>query len=279
MQSDPRLNSWPDAPLTVVIGAGGMGEAVAKRLGQHARLLVSDLDQGKLDKLSTELNDTGYCVETAQCDITDEKSVQALANKVKDMGGFRTLAHVTGLSPSMADWQTIMAVNLIGPALIDKHLLPVATAGSAAIFVSSLAGHMAQPTAEETAILADPLAPDFMDKLTATLSEPSPTISYMLSKKALMQMCQRKAADWGARKARIVSISPGLIATPMGMLEFKNEPRKFDLLAQTPLQRQGNLHEIADAIEFLASDRASFISGTDLLVDGGIYASLASQRR
>jgi len=92
-------------------------------------------------------------------------------------------------------------------------------------------------------------------------------------------MCRRDAFEWGKKGARIVSLSPGLIATPMGALEFQNQPMKYDLLAATPLQREGTMLEIANVVEFLASDRASFISGTDILVDGGLVGTLQQQKR
>lgn len=272
---DPRLISWPDSPVAVVIGAGGMGTAVAKRLGQHSKLVVADLNQEKLDSIREELTDSGYAITTVQCDVTDRLSVMALAEVIKKQGGFRTLAHVAGLSPSMADGKTIMAVNLMGTALVAEILLPLAKKNTAAIFVSSLAGHMASPSEEVIKILSKPLIDGFMDRLLTALDEElTPTLSYLLSKNALIKMCQYLSPAWGMAGARIISISPGLIATPMGMLEFENQPQKFDLLAKTPLGRQGNMHEIADAIDFLSSDRASFITGTDLLVDGGIHAAL-----
>lgn len=274
---DPRLYSWPELPLTIVVGAGGMGAAVAKRLGQHSRLLVTDLSQARLDAVKAELVENGCHVTTVQCDITNEDSVIALAKVIEDQGGFRSLAHVAGLSPSMADWRTIMSVNLIGATHVVNKLLPLVQPKGAAVFVSSLAGHLASPSEAVLKVLSEPLKPEFMDELvTAFGKEPTSSDSYMLSKNALNKMCQRLSPRWGERKARIVSISPGLIATPMGALEFKNQPVKFDLLAKTPLKRQGNMHEIADAIEFLLSDKASFISGTDLLVDGGIHAALVS---
>lgn len=272
---DPRLISWPDSPVAIVIGAGGMGTAVAKRLGQHSKLVVADLNQEKLDSIREELTDSGYAITTVQCDVTDRLSVMALAEVIKKQGGFRTLAHVAGLSPSMADGKTIMAVNLMGTALVAEILLPLAKKNTAAIFVSSLAGHMARPSEEVMKILSKPLVDGFMDRLLTALDEElTPTLSYLLSKNALIKMCQYLSPAWGMAGARIISISPGLIATPMGMLEFENQPQKFDLLAKTPLGRQGNMHEIADAIDFLSSDRASFITGTDLLVDGGIHAAL-----
>jgi NAD(P)-dependent dehydrogenase (short-subunit alcohol dehydrogenase family) len=273
--SDPRLKSWPDMPLAAVIGAGGMGLAIARRLGQHHRVLLADLDGPRLESLTATLRSEGLNILPVVCDVTRAASVADLAREISGSGPLRVLAHVVGLSPSMADWRRIMTVNLIGPTLTSEALLPLAGAGTAAVFIGSLAGHIGIFDAAVLKTLAHPLAPTFLDDLVAALhEEPSTTTSYMLSKLALMRMCQRQAPAWGRRGARIVSLSPGLIATPMGALEFEHQPRKFDLLAQTPLGRQGNMSEIADAVEFLASDKATFITGTDLLVDGGIHAAL-----
>src|SRR5690606_7353851 len=121
-----------------------------------------------------------------------------------------------------------------------------------------------------------PLAPDYIDALArAHGGDIDPARSYMISKYALNRMCRRLVRRWGLAGNRIVSLSPGLIATPMGEREFTASPQKWDLLKRTPLQRQGGLQEICDALEFLVSERASFISGTDLLVDGGIAAANA----
>lgn len=273
--NDPRLYAWPDLPLAIVVGAGGMGMAVARRLGQHHRLLLVDINAPQLETRAAALRDEGHHVEPVVCDITSRDSVASLAQTVAERGGFRVLAHVAGLSPSMADGRTIMAVNLVGAALMEQALLPLAAAGTAAIFISSLAAHTLVPDARVQPILDNPLAPAFLDELEAALDkELTPTLAYQLSKNTLNRLCQRSAWAWGEKRARILTISPGLISTPMGNLEFKNQPMKYDLLAKTPLQRQGNMHEIADALEFLASDQASFISGIDLLVDGGICAAM-----
>lgn len=275
MMNDPRLYAWPDLPLAVVIGAGGMGMAVARRLGQQYRLLLVDVNAEQLETRTAALRDEGHHVEPVVCDITSADSVASLAQKVAEVGGFRVLAHVAGLSPSMADGRTIMEVNLVGAALMEQALLPLAVAGTAAIFISSLAAHTLVPDARVQPVLDNPLVPAFLDDLEAVLDTAlTPTLAYQLSKNTLIRLCQRRAWAWGEKRARIMTISPGLISTPMGNLEFKNQPMKYDLLAKTPLQRQGNMHEIADALEFLASDRASFISGIDLLVDGGICAAM-----
>jgi NAD(P)-dependent dehydrogenase (short-subunit alcohol dehydrogenase family) len=265
---------WPEMPLAVVVGAGGMGSAVARRLAQHYRLLLADLNAERLEAVATTLRDEGSNISTVVCDITDPQSVAGLAAAVSKQGPMRVLVHVAGLSPSMADWRTIMKVNLIGPRLTASALLPLAQPNTAAIFIASVAAHVMTPSEKVLAVLADPLATDFLDKLAvAHDAEMTPTMAYVYSKHELIRLCKREAWAWGQRKARIVSLSPGLIATPMGALEFKNLPAKFEMLANTPLGRQGGMLEIADAVEFLASDRASFISGIDLLIDGGLNAA------
>jgi NAD(P)-dependent dehydrogenase (short-subunit alcohol dehydrogenase family) len=265
----------PDLPLAVVVGAGGMGMAVARRLGERYRVLLADIDAARLDQRVAMLCDEGHDARPQACDITDPGSVAALAAAAAARGPMRVLAHVAGLSPSMADWRTIMRVNLCGATLVADALEPLARPGTAAVFIASLAGHMAPPAAAILDLIDAPLAPGFLDRLeVACGGAVSTTLAYQLSKIALIRLCARRAAAWGARGARIVSLSPGLIATPMGALEFERQPFKYDLLAKTPLQREGTMLEIADAVDFLASDRASFISGTDLLVDGGIAAAL-----
>lgn len=140
-----------------------------------------------------------------------------------------------------------------------------------------MAGHLRPIPSGLQALLDAPLAADFLDEIEAALDEPATaSLAYILSKAALNRLCRREAGAWGARGARIVSLSPGLIATPMGALEFERQPMKYDLLARTPLSREGTMLEIADAIEFLASAKASFISGTDILVDGGLTGTLQS---
>lgn len=268
----------PDWELAVVVGAGGMGLAAARRLSQRHRMLIADIDGAKAEAAAEALRNEGGDARGMACDITDPPAVAALAKVVADLGGIRVLAHVAGLSPSMADFATIIEVNLIGAVRVAEALLPLATRGAAAILISSLAGHNCRPSAAVEALLRQPGDPELAAKLAAALGpeQATPQFGYPLSKHALMAYCRRSAAAWGQRGARIVSLSPGLIATPMGALEFEKSPGKRKLFERSPLKREGTMLEIADAIEFLASDRASFISGTDLLVDGGLAGTLTA---
>jgi NAD(P)-dependent dehydrogenase (short-subunit alcohol dehydrogenase family) len=268
----------PDLPIAVVIGGGGMGMSTARRLGQHCRVVLASLSAEKNPQREAALKEDGIDAVAVQCDITDPGSVAELAKFVAARGRLRTLAHVAALSPSMGDWTTLMKVNLVGAKLIEAAMLGLAEPHTAAVFVSSLAGHRNEPpSAEVFKVLDDPLAPDFLPRLEALVPEHDSRTAYGLSKIALNRMCRQRAAAWGRKGARIVSMSPGMIATPMGALEFATASReiKLGLLAKTPLGREGTMIETADAIEFLASERASFITGTDLLVDGGVNAALA----
>jgi len=267
----------PDLPIALVIGGGGMGMSTARRLGQHCRVVLASLSAEKNPQREAALKEDGVDAVAVQCDITDAASVAALAQFVAGRGRLRTLAHVAALSPSMGDWTTLMKVNLIGARLVEQAALGLAKQGTAAVFVSSLAGHRHEPPSPEVLqVLDDPLAPDFLPRLEALVAEADSRTAYTLSKTALNRMCRQRAAAWGRKGARIVSMSPGMIATPMGALEFATGSReiKLGLLAKTPLGREGTMIETADAIEFLASDRASFITGTDLLVDGGVNAAV-----
>jgi NAD(P)-dependent dehydrogenase (short-subunit alcohol dehydrogenase family) len=270
----------PDLPLAVVVGAGGLGLAVARRLGERNRLLLADRDSEHLDRVAEELRSGGHDVTTAECDVTDPSAVNALAKTAGEAGPVRTLAHVVGLSPSMGDWRAIMSVDLIGAALMEEAMINHARPGTAAIFVSSLAAHREAPPDPVVSLLDAPLANGFLEGLDAAMGgELNSGLAYGLAKWALNRRCRSRAAAWGQRGARIVSVSPGLIATPMGAIEFQRQPSKYDILAKVPLEREGTMLEVADAIEFLASERASYISGVDLLVDGGAAAALEGSGR
>lgn len=271
----------PDLPLAVVIGAGGLGVAVARRLSQRHRILIADIDGVRAESAADNLRSEGGDVIAIDCDVTDPSSVAALAKRVRELGGFRALAHVAGLSPSASDFTTIVRVNLAGPALVAEALQPLASAGAAAILIASLAAHGFTPSKEIETVLAQPTHPELPTRLATVIGvdQATPQRAYQLSKFGLVSYCRRAAGSWGEQGARIVSLSPGLIATPMGAFEFERSPSKRQMLARTPLQREGTMLEIADAVEFLASDRASFISGIDLLVDGGLAAVLFEQAR
>jgi NAD(P)-dependent dehydrogenase (short-subunit alcohol dehydrogenase family) len=268
-----------DLPLAVVIGAGAMGMAIARRLAQQHRVLLADINGPHVEERAAAMRGEGCDVSSIVCDVTALPSVQTLAAAVSEKGGLGVLAHVAGLSPSLGNFHSIMRVNLRGAALVAEALLPLARHGSAAVLISSLAAHNFRPSDEAIEILNNPTADDLAERLERTLGSAAatPQMAYPHSKWGLMSLVRRSTANWGARGARIVSLSPGLIATTQGALEFQKSEGKRRMFQHSPLKREGTMLEIADAVEFLASPRASFISGTDLLVDGGLSSALSQK--
>jgi NAD(P)-dependent dehydrogenase (short-subunit alcohol dehydrogenase family) len=266
----------PDLPLAVVVGAGALGMAVARRLALGHRVLLADVNGAAAEDSAAQMRAEGCDAAAVACDVTALDSVSALANAVAGRGGFRALVYVAGLSPSAAEFHAIVRVNLVGAARVCEALLPLATQGSAALLISSLAAHGPAPAPEVAALLRNAGAADLADRLAATLGDQAiPQMAYPLSKWGMNLYARRQAIAWGSRGARIVSLSPGLIATPMGALEFEKSPGKRAMYEKSPLARECTMLEIADVAEFLVSPRASFISGTDILVDGGLAAALA----
>lgn len=265
----------PDLSLAVVVGAGALGMAMARRLALHHRVLLVDVDAARVEANAATMRAEGCDAQAFACDVTSPDAVAALATDVEHRGGLGVLTYVAGLSPSAAGFEAIIRVNLIGAARVCEALLPLTGPGSVAILISSLAAHGYQPKPDVQELLRDASAADLPGRLAAVMGDEAiPQLAYPVSKWGMNLYCRRQAAAWGARDARIVSLSPGLIATPMGALEFEKSPQKRAMYEKSPLRRECTMLEIGDALEFLASPKASFISGTDLLVDGGLGAAL-----
>ena len=271
----------PRRKVLITGAAGGMGRACARLFGAADDLVLTDVSAASLDKFAEELRTDGYNVAAHAGDMSDDALLAAL---VRDVAGGPPFAvvHTAGLSPSLAEWQPIMQVNLVATEKLLRALEPALVPGSVAVLIASSAGHMFPAMPEVEAVLADPLAPGFMETIEGMIKHMgggnSPGgmggISYSLSKKAVHNICTSRALAWGPKGARIVSLSPGMIATPMGKSEIANTSGAQALLDATPVGRVGTAMDIAMAAQFLCSDAASFISGTDLLVDGGGTAGM-----
>jgi NAD(P)-dependent dehydrogenase (short-subunit alcohol dehydrogenase family) len=253
--------------VAVVTGAAsGMGRACAARLFDKADHLVAvDLRQPDLEG----------AIGIA-CDISDPVAVVELVERVRRVGPFRSLVHAAGLSPTMADPRRIVEVNLIGTVRLLDAFEPLVSDGTAAVCFSSSAGYLPLEFLgpELTHLIHDPHAVDFLDRAAALL--PDTGMAYAWSKKGVQLEAAKAAVLWGRRGGRVVSLSPGLIDTPMGRQEFENQPMMKPMLANTPLGRFGTADELAAVAAFLVSDDASFVSGVDLLVDGALAAASAA---
>ena len=248
-------------------GAGGMGVACARRFVAHGDAVVLvDLD---VERTRAAADEIGGDIVSLGLDLTDPAAGGRIAEVVADRGVLRSVAHTAGLSPTMADPARILEVNLVATWRLLDALDPLVGDGTAAVLIASQAGHFMGGTDPAlVALVSDPLAEGFAAAAVAAGID-DPGLAYGWSKWAVRGEAIRRAPAWGARGARIVSLSPGIIDTAMGRQEMANQPMMPTIVEMTPLGRQGTADEIAAAVEFVCSPAASFITGTDLLVDGG----------
>jgi NAD(P)-dependent dehydrogenase (short-subunit alcohol dehydrogenase family) len=274
-------------PLAVITGAGGgIGAACARTLGRRYRLVLVDLKADFLDALIEVLKHDGVDVVAAVSgDLALPATRADVVHAVDEGGGLHGLVHTAGVSPSMASWDRIISVNLAATIDLLDALEPKLLPGAAGIMIASLAAQRFPATAEINRQLADLSSSDLPQKLQSlvhTVAEKDEALAlsvaaYAVSKYAVLRLCEQRVSAWGRRGARLTTISPGLIATPMGLMEAQGNPAAAGLAEQAPAGRWGTPNDIADAAEFLLSDAASFISGCDLRVDGGLAGSLSSR--
>ena len=256
-------------PTDVVIGAGsGMGTEVARLLaGRGRRLLLADRDEAAAAAVAADLPGD---VDAVACDITEEAAVTALAEETATLGA---LVLTAGLSPQMGDGRRIVAVNLVAADAVVRAFERSLAPGSVGVCFASMAAHMVPADPAVDALLDDPSSPRLFDDLAALGLLEQPGIAYAVSKRGVIRLVERRSRAWGAAGARLLSVSPGVIDTPMGRLEDAHEPAMAEMVAGSALVREGGPEEVAAVVAFLVSDAASFITGTDILVDGGVIAS------
>ncbi|MGW3288577.1 SDR family oxidoreductase [Streptomyces sp. NPDC001002] len=272
-----------DGNVLVVIGAGGMGEAVARRLGQGRIVLLADIGERTLKRAETVLTGEGLTVVTHAVDVTSAVSVRELASTAGELGEVTQVVHTAGLSPVQASVEAILAVDLLGVALVLDAFAPVIAPGGACVVIASMAGHMADPLTpeQERALATTPtgellqlpfLAPDIVT---------DGRMAYGISKRANQLRVMAASTAWGQRGARVNSISPGVISTAMGQAELAGPGGEFirQLIDMSGTKRLGTPGDIAGATAFLLGPEATFITGTDLTVDGGVVAATRTLAR
>jgi NAD(P)-dependent dehydrogenase (short-subunit alcohol dehydrogenase family) len=266
----------------IVTGAAsGMGRSCAIRVAEKVDVvLLVDRDAEALRDSASALSADGTRadVEPFVLDITDDSGIARLARRAAELGGLRSAAHAAGVSPAMAEWRDILAVDLVATARLVDALAPLATAGTCFVCFAPMAPLLAPADAGPTAdpVLDHPLDPRFFDLIRGACGPEieDPGMAYVWAKRGVHRLVRREAPGLGRVGARICSVSPGIIDTPMGRQETAARPINEMLVQHTPLGRQGHADEVAAAVAFLLSDEAGFITGTDLLVDGGVVAAL-----
>lgn len=268
--------------VTVITGgAGGMGLATAKIVGRDSAVVICDVNQERLDAAKSELINLGVQCETIKCDITDSQAVENLVEKAQEQGIVASVIHTAGVSPSMGSPEAIVSINAMGTININRAFLKIAQPGLSIVNVASMAGHQLPrimlPKRSYKHAFSKP------DKLHKKLLRPTKFlpkklrsgITYSVSKNFVIWYSQAAADTFGEKGARIVSVSPGSFETQMGELE---KDRGAGAMADiSALKRFGKPEEIAEVLAFCASDKASYLTGTDILCDGGTIAALKIQ--
>lgn len=274
---------FAQAPVALVIGCGGMGLSVARALGKHYPLLIADIDAHRLGETIENLTLEGYVAAGQQCDITDADQTRALGEVLANGAGARALVHVAAVGKSVGDWRRMMEIDLLGARHVADAVAPYLVRGAATVFISSLASYLPPANAQLDALLDDPLKPGFMDELEAFHgSAPDFDWTYNYAKLGINRLAERLAVEWGPREIRALSLSPGMIDSPMARAEGETLPAhdgtqerktRADKAQEIPLRREGYILEITKVIDFLVSDDASFLNGIDITVDGGHRAA------
>ena len=258
-------------------GAGQIGMAIARRIGYGKKIVVGDKSLDNARAISKIMNNAGYDVEPVTCDISSRESILALISKAQEYGDICQFINAAGVSPSQAPIETILKVDLYGTAVLLEEVGKVIRDGGCGITVSSQSGwRMPALTPEQdewlaTAPTEELLSADFLQpqNIRDTLH------AYQLAKRCNVKRVMGEAPKWGKHGARINSVSPGIIVTPLAIDEFNGPRGDFykNMFAKCPAGRPGTADEVAALVELMMSPQGAFITGSDFLIDGGATAS------
>ncbi|MET9819084.1 SDR family oxidoreductase [Streptomyces sp. NPDC006355] len=268
--------------IAVITGVGGMGQAIARRIGPGAHLLLADLNEETLDTVAGQLRDEGYEVTSQTVDVASHESVGALAERAASLGEVRSVVHTARLPPFQADVPAILTVDLLGVALVLEEFGKVVAPGGAGVVIAGMATYHHPPVSGTDALELATIPADQL--LSLPILAPGNFVmasyAYGFAKQVSLLRVQAASTIWGARGARVNAISPGVIGSPMSQAEpnGRHAAALKTMIDASNAGRSGTPAEIAAAAEFLLSPAAGFICGTDLLVDGGVVAALRSGR-
>lgn len=264
--------------VLVMIGAGGIGLAIARRLGTGKTILLADISEETLGSAARMLRSTGHTVNTQRADVASRESVHALAGAASELGSVMQVVTTAGLSPIQAPPKAILAVDLYGVALVLEEFGRVIAPGGAGLVISSMAGYMPAhlPREQDEALAQTPTDELLQLPFLSEAAVPNSGAAYGLSKRANHLRVQAASVEWGARGARVNSISPGIILTPLAEQEMAGPggPGYRAMIEGSAARRVGTTDEIAAAAAYLLGSDAGFITGSDLLIDGGVIAAM-----
>lgn len=266
-------------PVCVITGGGsGIGKATARAMAEH-RIILAGRTQSKLSTTAAELRAEGLDVLILMCDVADARSVDGLARIAAELGPVTTVVHAAGMSPHMGDAEELLRVNALGTAHVHQAFAPVLQPGGCLIDVSSVAAHLVPSMVLPRRLypLATTAPDEFINRVTRLLALLSPShragLAYAISKDYVIWLARTNAARFGKLGLRVLSVSPGYVDTPMGAAEAESTS---SYLSDAPIARFGRPEELAALIAFCAGPEAGYLTGTDILCDGGVVSTSPS---
>ena len=263
--------------IIVLAGAGQIGMAIARRMAYGNRVFVADWKMENAETIAKTMIEAGFDVVPIKVDISDRTSVLHLIDTVQKDGEISMFINAAGVSPSQASIEQILKVDLYGTALLLDEFGKIIKEGGTAVTISSQSGHrMPALTPEEDKLLATTPTEDLLDLKILKPENINDTLhAYQMAKRCNVKRVMAEAVKWSNRKARVNSISPGIIITPLALDEINGPRGDFykNMFAKSPAGRPGIADEVANVAELLLSEKGSFITGADFLIDGGATAS------
>ncbi len=264
--------------VVVVIGAGGIGMAIARRQGFGKHVLLADFNETLLAAAKKQLEEASYQVSTLRVDVSSRESVRALADKAASLGSVIHVVNTAGVSPNMAPPKRVLEVDLYGSAVVFEEFERVIAEGGAGLVVSSMAGHMmpSLPKEQNQALAFTPADELLKLHFLGPAAVPNSMVAYIMSKRANHLRVQASSISWGKRGARVNSISPGIVLTPLALHELNSPIGEVykAMIEASPAKRMSSPDEIAIAANFLLGPDAGFVTGSDLLIDGGVISAM-----
>lgn len=263
--------------VMILTGAGQIGMAIARRLGTGKKIIIGDKKIENAQAAAKILNNAGFEANAYETDLASRKSICSLIAEAQKHGQIKMLINAAGVSPSQASVETILKVDLYGTAVLLEEVGKVIAPGGTGVTISSQSGHrMPQLTPEADRQLACTPAEELLSlKILSSENIKDTLHAYQMAKRCNVKRVMAEAVKWGERGARINSISPGIIVTPLAIDEFNGPRGEFykNMFAKCPAGRPGTADEVANMAELLMSDKGNFITGADFLIDGGATAS------
>ncbi len=263
--------------VIVVVGAGSIGQAVARRVSAGRHILLADLRKENAESAAKNLSDAGFEVTGTTVDVSSRASVQTLVEKAISIGEVFGVIHSAGVSPSQATPQVILKVDLYGTALVLEEFGNVIARGGSAVVIASQSGHRLPPlTVEQNKALATTPIDQLLSLPFTQLDQIRDSLhAYQLAKRGNSLRVMAEAVKWGKRGARVNTISPGIIITPLAHDEL-NGPRGDGyrkMISVSPAGRAGTPDEVGNVAALLMSNDGAFITGSDFLIDGGVTSA------